>query len=252
MVLRARSLAALARNDDADVAYQAAQQMSPGDIRIQMERHRNRAYMEIDHEDFQQAANHFAAAIQFDPQDVGLWFSRAKASLTAGDVVANRKICREMVERFKDTTDRWAASRIVAALVDRPIPLTEMDDLLKLANLAGESYLGASRLEGAAFVRAGRYQDALAAFADSARFHAPNPVDWSFQAMALCRVGRISQAQECIRKAVLWIDEADQQKLPQIERNKPSWSNWSWHERGDAVRVLEEAKALMASKPNAR
>jgi hypothetical protein len=120
-----------------------------------------------------------------------------------------------------------------------------MADLLPLADLALTGYPGAARTKGAALVRAGRYEDALRSFDASSRINAPHPADMCFQAIACYHLGQIDRAQQHIQDAANWIAKADRQRLPSVELTTPCWGNFGWDEHLEALRFLEEAKALV-------
>ena len=111
-----------------------------------------------------------------------------------------------------------------------------------LAALATSSYSGATRIEGAMLVRAGRYQDAIRAFQDASNYHSPNPWDWGFRAMAHYHLGQKNESRECLDHAARWIEQADHRKMPDVELTKPCWSNLSWYERSGSLRLFDEAQ----------
>src|SRR5262249_48812406 len=111
--------------------------------------------------------------------------------------------------------------------------------------LATRSYSGARRVEGALWVRTGRYADALGAFEDASNFQPPNPWDWSFRAIAHYHLGQTRESRQCLEQAARWIREADRRKAPEVEITRPCWKNLSWYEHAAALRLFDEAKSLI-------
>jgi tetratricopeptide (TPR) repeat protein/predicted Ser/Thr protein kinase len=247
-VLRARAFAALGRHDEAEAEYRSALAASPRDDRVRMERHRNQAYRCLHVKDFAGAANEFAEATKLDSGDTALWLAQSEALLEAGDLDAYRLACGKMVERFAGTHDPWVADKVVWCCVNRQDSLPDMTQLAPLAAMATASYSGATRLEGALWVRCGQYAKAVSAFQDAANYHPPNPWDWSFRAIAHHRLGQTGEARQCLEQAALWIERARQRKMPDVEVTKPCWSNLSWYEHAAALRLFDEARLLIASQ----
>jgi tetratricopeptide (TPR) repeat protein len=244
-VLKARALAALDRHDDAEAEYQSAIARLLRDDRILMERHRNLAYRSVHVRDFASAATEFAEATKLDPNDAGLWLFQVEAYLESGNTDAYRKACAEMFERFGNTREPYVAEKVLWGCVSQADSLSDMARLVPLAETAIASYSGASRVVGAMWVRAGRYEDALGAFEAASNYHPPNPWDWSFRAIAHHHLGQIGEARECLALAADWIGQADRRKMPDVEVTKPCWSNLSWYEHAAALRLFDEAHALI-------
>jgi tetratricopeptide (TPR) repeat protein/predicted Ser/Thr protein kinase len=245
IVLRARAFAALGRHNDANADYEAALAVSPHDNQIRMEQHRNRAFSFLHKIDYDSAAKEFAEATKLSPRDAGLWLALAEAHLAAGNLQDYRRACAEMFERFSDTSDPRIAEKVVWGCVNQADSLPDMGHLAPLADIATASYSGASRILGAMQVRVGQYEDAIRAFRDAASYHPPNPWDWSFRAIAHHHLGQIGEARECLQQAADWIGQADRRKLPDVEVTKPCWQNLSWYEHAAALRLFDEAGALI-------
>jgi serine/threonine-protein kinase len=244
-VLRARAFAIIGRYDTAEAEYQLALAQSPHDDRIRMERHRNEAYRLLHRSDFSGAAHEFAQATKLDANDAGLWLAQSEACLEAGNPDAHRRLCREMFERFGATRDPWVADKVVWSCTSQPDSLPDMAVLESLAAIAIRSYSGATRIQGAMWVRAGRYAEALGAFEDAANLQPPNPWDWSFRAIAHDRLGQTRESRHCLEQAAFWIKQADLRKTPEVEITKPCWKNLSWYEHAATLRLFDEARALI-------
>jgi tetratricopeptide (TPR) repeat protein len=218
--------------------------MAPSDTRLRTELHRCLAYQSVHQGAFGRAADEFAEAGHLEPDDIRLWVGQAQAHLAAGNVIGYQRVCSEMLRRNRTLNDSKTADRVVWTCANRADSLPHMEDLLPLADLALIGYPGAARTKGAALVRAGRYEEALRSFDASSRINAPHPADMCFQAIACYHLGHYAQAQQHIQDAANWIAEADRQRLPSFELTTPWWGNFGWDEHFEALRLLEEAKAL--------
>lgn len=247
-VIRGRAFSAIRRYEDADAEYRCALDTAPQGDRIHMERHRAAAYQYVRRKDFVPAATEFEAASRLQPDDAGLLEMRAEANLAAGDVEAYRSACKELLERFRDTNDPWAADRIARACISRPDVVFEWKELLALADVGTAAYPGSGRTKAAVCVRAGQYEEAVRLFQEASKHRAPNPWDWSFQAIAYYRLDRMSDSRRCLDNAARWIEQADRRDLPDVDINLPAWGNWSWNERLQCIRLFEEAKSLVAAR----
>ncbi len=250
-VIRARAFSAIRRYDAADAEYRTAIDEAPQDDRFRMERHRAAAYRYVQRKDFAQAAPEFDAASRLQPNDAGLWEMRAEAHLAAGNVEVYSRICNELLDRFRDTSDPWVADRIVRACLNRPGVVSESAELLPLANVAVAVHPGSGRTKAAVWVRTGQYEDAIRCFQEVSKHRAPTPWDWSFQAIAYCHLNRMSESRRCLEHAARWIEQADRRELPDVDINLPAWGNWSWNEHLQSVRLFEEAKSLVAGRQTA-
>jgi tetratricopeptide (TPR) repeat protein len=247
IVLRARALAAIGRSGAADASYRQAIALDPANEIVRAERQRCEAYRRVKEGDFARGADEFAAAIKTEPTDVRLWINLAHAHLAAGMIEGYRDDCREMLRRFRDTKDPGAADLVVWSCVAHPDSLPSMEELLPLADLSAAAYPGAARTQGAALVRAGRYEEALRDFDKAARFNIPHPSVICLQAIACCRLGQLALAREHLDAASRWIAEADRRTRPDIDMSKPSWGNLVWYDHQETLRLLDEANRLLAS-----
>ena len=193
VVLRARALAAIGRSEAADASYQAAVALDPANQSVRAERHRCEAYRRMKEGDFLGGADEFAAAIKTDPADVRLWVNSAHAHLAAGRIEEYRGNCRELLRRFRDTTNPADADLVVWSCVACPDSIQSMEELLPLADLAATDSPGAARTRAAALTRAGRYEDALRDFNKAARFNIPHPSVMCLQAIAYYRLGQLTR-----------------------------------------------------------
>jgi tetratricopeptide (TPR) repeat protein len=152
-ILRARSFAGLHWNSKAEVEYAAALKLHPDDPQVQLEAHRNWAYVCIGHRQWDEVAAAFGRASQLQPEDAYLWKFRAVAHLAAGDVGLYRQCCAAMLKHFEKTEDHGAASSVVFACVLRDDALPDMSRLLPLARVGVPAWDPGSKEYGAALYR---------------------------------------------------------------------------------------------------
>jgi tetratricopeptide (TPR) repeat protein len=242
-MLRGRALAGLRRSREADAEFTAARELEPDDPRIRLELHRNRGYLYSAMEHYDRAAEEFGAAAELRPDDSDLLRFRAVCHWLAGDFSAYRQVCRAMLAKFGQTQEPAIAYDVVDACVLRSDSISDMASLLPLADIASTWYLGAVRIRGAALCRAGQFEQSLRGFQDAQRFHRFRPWDWAFLAMNHHHLGHPFEASQCLANAQRWTQEADQQQLDDLFGERPSWGEW--HERADAIKLMEEAKSLL-------
>jgi Flp pilus assembly protein TadD len=242
-VLRARSLAGLARNFTADVEYAKALKGLPNDRQIQLEAHRSAGYSAVGRREWHQAAGEFQLAVELEPEDAYLWRFLIVAHLAGGDETAYRQSCRAMQVRFAETTDWQVAGNLALVCVLKDDALPDMSPLLPLAQVAAPwPHLG-NYVLGAALYRAGKYAAAVRTFENGARIYRPRGWDWSFLAMAHHRLGHTEEARRCLAKAKQWVSEANNHGNSDLADAGVGWANWQ--ERVVCRLLLREAVALI-------
>jgi tetratricopeptide (TPR) repeat protein len=248
LVARARALAGLRRNAQADREYVKALELSPDKVAIQLEAHRNRGYLFAEKGDFRQSAEHFGKACALDPNDSDLWRFYAAATAAARDMTEYRRICAAMLEQFGDTKDRGQAYDLVHTCVLVPEAVEDISRVLLLAELASAHFVGATRMQGAAYYRAGHHAEALSAFQRAEKGQQIRAFDMCFMAMAHEGLGQHEKAQRQLAEADAWMNEADEQELDDLTGLTPHWGHW--HERYDARRLAAEARELIEGGPH--
>jgi serine/threonine protein kinase/tetratricopeptide (TPR) repeat protein len=168
-MLRARGFAGLRMLREADAEYELALKLTPQDVQVRLEAHRNRAYYLVSRKGFRAAAIEFANAGALAPDDSDLWRFQAFAHTASGDLEAYRTACRAMVARFKNTQDCAVAYDVVEACVAHGDSLDDMSQLIPLARLGATWYVGGVRILGAAHCRAGHFEDAVGCYQAAAR-----------------------------------------------------------------------------------
>jgi tetratricopeptide (TPR) repeat protein len=110
------------------------------------------------------AASQMEIAAESEPNDDGLALRLALLHFASDDRPGYDAICRQMIARFGSTDNPVAARRICFASALSPQPVGEIDELLRLAELAltnkGDLNL-AARERGLVAYRAGAWESAL-------------------------------------------------------------------------------------------
>jgi tetratricopeptide (TPR) repeat protein len=159
-LIRARGFAGLRRAESAIDEYDAAIKGLPNDLQIQFERSRTLGY-HFGYRDWARSAREFAEARRLMPDQAAIWNLEAISQLAAGNRKAYRQLCQEMLDRFSTTQDPFTAMNVVFACVLEPDAVSHPEQLIPLALVSGRLSRGNSRILGATFCRAGRYEDAV-------------------------------------------------------------------------------------------
>jgi tetratricopeptide (TPR) repeat protein len=240
-------LAVLSRRDQADAEYQSALELSPHSRELLVEMYRNRAHRCVDKGEFGKASDEFSRAREATPHDADLWNYEAECRLAAGDLPGYRRLCAEMLSRFRDTKDPRTAHQVIFSCVLIPDSVADMRDLIPLAEVAAPMHHGNVRVLGAAFFRAGRYAEAVARLEESARMYQPRPWELCFSAMAYHYLGQKKHAADCLARARKWIADAGG------THDDLSWIPnyyYDWEERIEFPLLMHEAESIIDGKSN--
>ncbi|MFO0915017.1 MAG: protein kinase [Pirellulales bacterium] len=242
VIARARALAGLRRFAEADREYALALASEPEHIGLRREYHRNRGYVFVSLSDYASAAHEFGIASALDPQDSDLWRFTAAAYAASSNLEEYQRVCRAMLKQFAETTNRSSAYDIVHACVLLPDTVTDSDRLMHLAQLASTTFVGATRILGAACYRTGQYEQAAKTFsgATGQRYRA---WDMCYLAMAHAQLGNLPEAHRYLAAAREWMWAADRQKMDDPAGLLPHWGHW--HEKKDVRRLALEATQLI-------
>jgi WD40 repeat protein/tetratricopeptide (TPR) repeat protein/tRNA A-37 threonylcarbamoyl transferase component Bud32 len=180
-----------------------------------------------------EAAADYGKATELSPDNYSLWSRQALAHLAAGKRDNYRRVCAAMLERFGATKSATTASRVLYTLLPTPDAVPDRSRLVSVAEVAAPDWQGNVRVLGAALYRAGKPEEALRRFGESAAVWKPRGWDWLFLAMIHHRLGHADQARRHLEKGVRWIEEADRQ----------GWQDWD--ERVVVPLLRREAEALL-------
>jgi tetratricopeptide (TPR) repeat protein len=223
--------------------------------------------------DYGRAATALARATEVDPNDVYCWHMRALTECAAGDSEAHRSTCREMLVRFGQTQNNYAASRIAWSCALMPDGLDDWAGPVSLtqrfvaADLGSRNSIGAvlwnlaskvlaggvsmceipwhTTAAGAVLYRAGRYDEARQVMSQSVmrwRIGQPFTYDycpgyaWCFLAMTCHQLGQEDDARA-------WLDRA----VGRMDRYVGE--DAAWQKTATLQVLLGEARALLDSEP---
>ena len=165
--------------------------------------------------------------------------------LAADKVEAYRSSCREMIERYGDSTNGHVAHSIIDACVLHSQSLGDMGALEGIGRQAAKNYLGGVRMLGAAYYRMGEFTQAVSCFEESAKFRGLNSWDLSFLAMAHFRLGEVEAATRALEDADRWLKAANNPAPNDPTVDHPTWGGW--YEKVQVPIVMREARALIRS-----
>ena len=243
-LLRARAFAGLRRFKAADEEYEAALKHLANDHQVQLEAHRNRAYRFALASDYQQAAVAFAAASALSPTDSRLLAFRGLMQLTAGDVAAYRATCAELVHTFGTTHDPIVANDVVDTCIMQAAALSDMQQLVPLAEVAKSAYFGSVRILGDAHYRVRRYREAIDYLEQANRISPLKPRELAFLAMAHHRLGHLDEAQRLLAAAQRrWVEDANSPDQNDLSGERPVWGGW--YEKVQVPLIVAEARSVI-------
>jgi tetratricopeptide (TPR) repeat protein len=189
-VLLGRAYAGLRQREKADEEYSRALALAPDDERIRYESYRNRAYRLIKLEHFAEAADEFAHALEFAPNDCHLWSSQAAAQFAAGNATGYRKTCAAMFDRFGRDANPYVSFTLAWTCTLLPDALADMKALIPIAEAGAGWWIDSQRVLVAAHYRLGRYQDAIISLEQLSQVVKPRPAPMLFAAMAHHQLGQ--------------------------------------------------------------
>jgi WD40 repeat protein/tetratricopeptide (TPR) repeat protein len=241
---RARYFVGRNQWDAAGAAFREAIRARPNNERVLHERaafHIERAAFHIEQGNPANAPAQFIEALRLQPHDLLLRRGLALSLLSTGDQDGMRELCADLLRQFGTTTDPAVANSVAwtcALGVDAEADLAALVRLAELAvNGASEEnkhrYLNSL---GAAFYRAGRFEDALRRLEEGIRKGGGGSVfqDWAFLALAHHRLGHRIEARH-------WLDRLRSYRPD----TKP---NTFWHDL--ELRLLRrEAEAVIHFDP---
>ena len=243
-VQRARAFAGLRWPEKAIEEYSRAIQASPDDKQILLEHHRTRAFWHASLRQWKQAAAEYARASELQPDEPYFWWYQAILHLAVGDQESYRRVCADMLARFRETNDPRTAHTVVSACTLSPNALHEMAELIPVGRVAARWYAGSIRMLAAAQCRAGNCEDAVRSFQEAAIHYRLRADDWLLLAIAHHELGHAQEARRCLASAVQWIDQAQGQKLNDPAGTKPGWGDW--HERIWVPLLRQEVETLLS------
>jgi tetratricopeptide (TPR) repeat protein len=201
---------------------------------------------------WQQAAEHFAAALRANPNEHYQWFRAATLLAWTNDRSAFRQHCEEMLRRFADPTEPFIAERSAKVCLLMPDGLADIAPAVKLAEQAVKAtehpyYRYFLMARGLAHYRAGEYAQAIdqtgKAVVAEARFWGLNVPAHLVAAMSHHRLGQAEEARKAFGQAR---EMMEQEEFPKLESGDvgAGWHDWLICQilRREAEALLEAGK----------
>jgi Flp pilus assembly protein TadD len=190
-----------------------------------------------------EAAGDYAKAIEGKPDDPDLRYMHALALLGAGDRDGYRRACAAALGRFAATDAPAVAHRVVHTCVAGPDAVADATPLVRLARLAVPYSRGNDRILGAALLRSGHPEEALARFQEAGKGFLPESWDWLFLALIHHRLGDADQARQDLDKAAGQVDARDSRG------GASGWQHWTAQVEAHCLRREVEALLMGAAFP---
>lgn len=244
-VLRARSLAALRRRDEAEKEYAEALKLLPGDTQIRTEFFCNLGDRAIDLRQFESAISHYRQAVELQPGNVALWRFLAVSQIAARDDEGYRQLCTSLLKLFWGTQDRKEACNVLQVCSLKPDALENFDQLEPLLSVAEPDWHFGTWTRAGALYRMGRIEESLHLMESVAEVYRPTAWDWAFRSMANSRLKHMAEAQRCLDEARRWIQFANERRDENLSRAQPAWG--AWDEQVQFPLLIEEAETLLRS-----
>jgi tetratricopeptide (TPR) repeat protein len=160
---------------------------------------------------FGEAAADYAKAQRLSPSDHLLWVDGAVITLHAGNTEEYRRQCREMLSRFRDSTDRVICERVSRDCTILPDAVPDLKLVMEMADRAvapdetvSDDFRGwAALAKGVVEYRAGHF-DAAADWLEQAKLPSPRSrtcIAEAFLAMAEFKRGNRSEAEAALKRS---------------------------------------------------
>jgi tetratricopeptide (TPR) repeat protein len=162
------------------------------------------------------AALALGKAVQLLPQDALLQRQYALSLLRCGQEESFRKVCRDLLARFRDTTDAEVARDLAWLAALLPGTVDDPELVLALADTAvarNQRDPWSRHVHGAALFRAGRHAEAAAELAAAVQLDGKGgPIHtWFLLALALHQSGDAKQARAALERGVRAIEQGQGQ-----------------------------------------
>jgi WD40 repeat protein/tRNA A-37 threonylcarbamoyl transferase component Bud32/tetratricopeptide (TPR) repeat protein len=196
------------------------------------------------------ARGDFAFAVKHLPEraDAGLGLALTEMALNQTD--AYRASCTQTLDRFRATEDPALAALLAWTCSLAPGSTADPERVVQLAGLAvgrEPNNYAFARAQGAAFYRAGKFQEAVERFTSAVqRREQPAPSAWLYLALAHGRLHHAAEAKKWLGKARQWVDQAPRQEPgAAADKNALDWHKLPWNERLALTLLQREAEALL-------
>jgi hypothetical protein len=208
------------------------------------------------HDRWPEAASDFVLLTRLDPPESGTFLVAAALLLTTGDRAGYRRICQEMLEHFRDSTNAIDAERTVKACLitdDWKGDQTQLSKLAKVAVQGGDNSSDRKWFQfarGLAEYREAHYADSLEWFKKSRQSNGGptayadlDALNHLFEAMAWHQLGREDNARHLLDTTSAQVDGRFGRRQSDTTWSRPEWL---------LCRVArDEATRLLAAGPKA-
>jgi hypothetical protein len=189
------------------------------------------------------AAAACALAVGKGCDDPLIWQMHLLLLLRSGDLAGYRAGCSALISRFGRDGRPGLVEPVAWACALGPDALADWRPVVQAVEAAVEQCPENGELRktlGAALVRAGKQQEAIAALQESIRVngHGGNAFDWLFLAMAHDRLGHSKEASAALATARDWIAHGDERGVPDPYVLSPS----PWYTKLELELLLREAE----------
>lgn len=184
-----------------------------------------------------------------DPTDFDCYHRRAPLLAAKGDVEEYRRVCGEIVSRFRNTTDPYVADKMAKDCLILPVTGVDLKSVAALADVAvtrGSNAPAAPYFKfckALAEYRLGHYQAATnwAALAIQGQFDYPRANAATVMAMSQFKLNQLDSA----RTTLAYCNKVIEEKMPQFGQDLGSdWPDWII-----AHALLTEAQHLLGAFP---
>jgi serine/threonine protein kinase/formylglycine-generating enzyme required for sulfatase activity/Flp pilus assembly protein TadD len=229
-VVRAHLHESSGRRADAQADLARALELRPDDRQLWLWRAQ---YLGSDGK-WEDAEKAVAKLIELDPSDHMFWHWDAALRLQLGDVEGYRRVCREMLARFRQTSDPGTADRTAKTCLLRPDAVADLEPVVRLAEQAitgtekHPAYRWYLMARGMADYRQGQFARVIERLEKGNRgdIDAYRAATTSLLlAMAHHRLGQGGEARQALARA----RELAEQRLPKPEKGEPlggAWDDW--------------------------
>jgi WD40 repeat protein/serine/threonine protein kinase/tetratricopeptide (TPR) repeat protein len=171
------------------------------------------AIRHVSRQQWKEAAEDYARLAELSPDDVNAWQMHAILLLHHGNTAGYRQVCKKLADRYRDDGP-WRILGFVGEVftygpdaidnIWKPIPW------LEFAAQDSQSAMFYRSSLGAAYYRAGRFEEAILCLTECAKENKPQPDVWLTLAMAHRRLGHAAEANKWRAKEVEWFVQTTQ------------------------------------------
>jgi Flp pilus assembly protein TadD len=186
---------------------------------------RGRAHVAL--QQWARAANDFAAAVSFSPEDPNPWCERGAALLLSDNQEAYRHVCELALRQFAKSDDSRTICFVARLCVLAPNAVADLNRPLEMARRAVSVTPDRAwflHTLGIICFRAGQFGEAERSLRESMKVDPTwkaQADNWLLLAMTCRKLGRADEARRWFNKAVNWIDRTTQRMTLELATGLP-------------------------------